>query len=92
MIWLALGLTTLLPLLLVWVATQESRGARILGAAAVLVHPLILLLGQVAAPSGIWTSVDASRELCVRTRDNEERAKAGAGCPDLRGAARRQSG
>ncbi len=57
MIWLTLGLTTLLGLLLVWIATQENRSARILGAAAVLVHTLILVGGLRLEPTSIWMPV-----------------------------------
>jgi hypothetical protein len=57
MVWLALGLTTLLGLLLVWIATQENRSARILGAAAVLVHTLTLIGGLSVAPTSIWIPV-----------------------------------
>jgi len=57
MIWLTLGLTTMLGLLLVWIATQENRSARILGAAAVLVHTLTLIGGLGLEPMGIWITV-----------------------------------
>jgi hypothetical protein len=57
MIWLTLGLTTLLGLLLVWIATQENRSARILGAAAVLVHTLTLIGGLGLEPTSIWIPV-----------------------------------
>ncbi len=57
MVWLTLGLTTLLGLLLVWVATQENRSARILGAAAVLVHTLTLTGGLGLEPTSIWIPV-----------------------------------
>jgi len=57
MAWLTLGLTTLLGLLLVWIATQENRSARILGAAAVLVHALMLIGGLGLEPTGIWITV-----------------------------------
>ena len=57
MVWLTLGLTTLLGLLLVWVATRESRSARILGAAAVLVHTLTLIGGLSLEPTSIWIPV-----------------------------------
>ena len=57
MVWLTLGLTTLLGLLLVWIATQENRSARVLGAAAVLVHTLMLIGGLGLAPTSIWVTV-----------------------------------
>ena len=57
MIWLTLGLTTLLGLLLVWIATQENRSARILGAAAVLVHTLTLIGGLGLEPTSTWIPV-----------------------------------
>lgn len=57
MTWLALGLTTMLLLLLVWIATQENRSARILGAAAVLVHTLTLIAGLGLEPTSIWIPV-----------------------------------
>ena len=57
MIWLTLGLTTMLGLLLVWIATQENRSARILGAAAVLVHTLMLIGGLGLEPTSIWITV-----------------------------------
>ena len=57
MVWLTLGLTTLLGLLLVWIATQENRSARILGAAAVLVHTLTLIGGLGLEPTSIWIPV-----------------------------------
>jgi hypothetical protein len=57
MVWLTLGLTTILGLLLVWIATQESRSARILGAAAVLAHTLTLIGGLGLEPTSIWITV-----------------------------------
>ena len=57
MVWLTLGLTTLLGLLLVWIATRENRGARILGAAAVLVHTLTLSAGLGLEPTSVWMPV-----------------------------------
>ena len=57
MVWLTLGLTTLLGLLLVWIATPENRSARILGAAAVLVHTLTLIGGLGLEPTSIWIPV-----------------------------------
>ena len=57
MVWLTLGLTTLLLLVLVWIATQENRSARILGAAAVLVHTLTLIAGLGLEPTSIWIPV-----------------------------------
>ena len=57
MVWLTLGLTTLLGLLLVWIATQENRSARILGAGAVLVHTLMLIGGAGLEPTSIWITV-----------------------------------
>jgi hypothetical protein len=48
MVWLTLGLTTLLGLLLVWIATQENRSARILGAVAVL--SIALTYGMIFGP------------------------------------------
>ena len=57
MVWLTLGLTTLLGLLLVWIATQENRNARVLGAAAVLVHTLTLIGGLGLEPTSIWVTV-----------------------------------
>ena len=57
MVWLTLGLTTLVGLLLVWVATRANRGARILGAAAVLVHTLMLIAGLTLEPASIWITV-----------------------------------
>jgi hypothetical protein len=57
MVWLTLGLTTLLGLLLVWLATQENRSARILGAAAVLAHTLTLIGGLSLEPMSIWIPV-----------------------------------
>ena len=57
MVWLTLGLTTLLGLLLVWIATQESRSVRFLGAAAVLVHTLTLIGGLGLEPTSIWIPV-----------------------------------
>ena len=57
MVWLTLGLTTLLGLLLVWIATQENRTARILGAAAVLVHTLTIIVGLGLEPTSIWIPV-----------------------------------
>src|SRR5688572_27123784 len=55
MVWLTLGLTTLLGLLLVWIATQDNRSARILGAGAVLVHTFIG--GLSLKPMSIWIPV-----------------------------------
>jgi hypothetical protein len=57
MAWLVLGLTTIVGLLIVWIATQENPSARILGAAAVLVHTLILIGGLGLEPTGIWITV-----------------------------------
>ena len=57
MVWLTLGLTTLLGLLLVWIATQENRSARILGAGAVLMHTLTLIGGLGLDPTSIWIPV-----------------------------------
>ena len=57
MVWLTLGLTTLLGLILVWIATQRSRSARMLGAAAVLVHTLTLIGGLSLQPTSIWIPV-----------------------------------
>jgi hypothetical protein len=57
MVWLTLGLTTLLGLLLVWIVTQDNRNARILGAAAVLVHTLMLIGGLGLEPTSIWIPV-----------------------------------
>ena len=57
MMWLALGLTTMLLLLVVWIATQENRSARILGAVAVLVHTLTLIAGLGLEPTSIWIPV-----------------------------------
>lgn len=57
MVWLTLGVTTLLGLLLVWIATQENRSARLLGAAAVLVHTLTLIGGLSVEPASIWIPV-----------------------------------
>jgi hypothetical protein len=57
MVWLTLGLTTLLGLFLVWIATQENRSARILGTAAVLVHTLTLIGGLSLEPTSIWITV-----------------------------------
>ena len=57
MVWLTLGLTTLLGLLLVWIATQENRSARILGAASVLAHTLMLIGGLGMEPTSIWVTV-----------------------------------
>ena len=57
MTWLALGLTTTLLLLFVWMATQENHSARMLGAAGVLVHTLTLIAGLVLAPTSIWIPV-----------------------------------
>ena len=57
MVWLTLGLTTLLGLLLVWIATKENRHARILGAAAVLVHTLTLIGGLGLEPTSVWVAV-----------------------------------
>jgi hypothetical protein len=57
MIWLTLGLTTLLGLILVWIATRENRSARILGAFAVLVHTLTLIGGLGLEPTNIWIRV-----------------------------------
>ena len=56
-VWLTLGLTTLLGLLLVWIATRENRSARILGAAAVLVHTLTLIGGLNLEPASSWIPV-----------------------------------
>ena len=69
MVWLTLGLMTLLGLLLVWIATQENRSARILGASAVLVHTLTLIGGLGLEPTSIWILVAgvigvAHRLLC----------------------------
>lgn len=57
MVWLTLGLTTLLGLLLVWIATRENRSARFLGAVAVLVHTLTLIGGLSLEPTSIWIPV-----------------------------------
>lgn len=57
MVWLTLGVTTLLGLLLVWIATREHRTARVLGAAAVLVHTFTLIAGLNLQPASIWTTV-----------------------------------
>ena len=57
MVWLTLGLTTLLGLVLVWIATQKNRSARMLGAAAVLVHTLTLIGGLGLEPTSIWIPV-----------------------------------
>ncbi len=57
MMWLLLGLTTMLLLLLVWIATKESRSVRVLGAAAVLVHTLTLIGGLGLEPTSIWITV-----------------------------------
>ena len=57
MVWLTLGLTTLLGLLLVWVASRENRIARIVGSVAVLVHSLTLLGGLGLERSSIWVPV-----------------------------------
>jgi hypothetical protein len=57
MMWLLLGLTTMLLLLLVWIATKESRSIRVLGVAAVLVHTLTLIGGLGLEPTGIWITV-----------------------------------
>jgi len=57
MVWLTLGLTTLLGLLLVWIATQDNRSARILGAGAVLVHTFMLIGGLSLKPMSIWIPV-----------------------------------
>jgi hypothetical protein len=56
-VWLTLGLTTVLGLLLVWIATKENRRARILGATAVLVHTLALLGGLGLDPASVWIAV-----------------------------------
>ena len=57
MVWLILGLTTLPGLLLVGIATRENRSARMLGAAAVLVHTLMLIGGLGLEPTSIWVTV-----------------------------------
>jgi hypothetical protein len=57
MVWLTLGLTTLLGLLLVWVATQENHSARMLGAAALLVHTAVIIAGLGLEPTSIWITV-----------------------------------
>ena len=57
MVWLTLGLITLLGVFLVWISTQESRGARILGAAGVVVHTLLLIAGLDLEPTSIWIPV-----------------------------------
>ena len=57
MVWLTLGLTTLLGLLLVWIATRENRSARVLGAVAVLLHTLTLIGGLGLEPTSIWIPV-----------------------------------
>ena len=57
MVWLTLGLTTLVGLLLVWAATRENRVGRILGAVAVLVHTLALIGGPGLEPTSIWITV-----------------------------------
>ena len=57
MVWLTLGLTTALGLLVVWIATQQNRSARILGTAAVLVHTLTLIGGLGLEPTSIWIPV-----------------------------------
>jgi hypothetical protein len=57
MVWLALSLTTLISLLLVWIATQDSRSARSLGAVAVVVHTLMLIAGLYVEPTSIWRLV-----------------------------------
>ncbi len=54
---LTLGLTTLIGLLLVWIATKETRKARMLGAIAVLVHSLALLGGLGLEPTSAWIPV-----------------------------------
>ena len=56
-VWFALGLITMAGLLLVWIATRENRGARILGAAAVLVHTLTLIGGISLERASIWIPV-----------------------------------
>ena len=57
MVWLTLGLTTLLGLLLVWTATQENRSARIVGAVAVMAHTLTLIGGLGLEPTSVWIPV-----------------------------------
>jgi hypothetical protein len=57
MIWLTLGVTTLFGLFLVWIATQGNRGARILGAGAVMVHTVMLIAGLGLKPPSIWIPV-----------------------------------
>lgn len=57
MVWLTLGLITLLGLLLVWIATQENRTARFLGVVAVLAHTLTLIAGLRLEPTSIWITV-----------------------------------
>ena len=57
MVWLTLGLTTLLGLLLVWIATQENRAARVLGAVAVLVQTLTLIGGLGLEPTSNWLPI-----------------------------------
>ena len=57
MVWLTLGLTTLIGLTLVWIATQENRSARILGAVAVLVHTLMLIGGLGLEPTSTFVTI-----------------------------------
>jgi hypothetical protein len=57
MVSLTLGLTTLLGLLLVWIATRDNRSARILGAGAVLVQTFMLIGGLSLKPTSIWIPV-----------------------------------
>ena len=57
MVWLTLGLITLLGLLLVWAASRDNRSARIVGAAAVLLHMLTLMVGLGSDPASIWISI-----------------------------------
>jgi hypothetical protein len=57
MVWLTLGLLTLLGLLLVWVATRDDRNARIIGAFAVVVHTLTLIAGVSLEPTSMWIPI-----------------------------------
>ena len=55
--WSALGVTTIVCLLIVWIASQESRGLRILGFAAVLLFVLVLVLSRELEATSVMTRV-----------------------------------
>jgi hypothetical protein len=55
MAWFALSLASAVGLLIVWVASDESRIARVVGSAAVLILVLMVILSRDLAPTSTWT-------------------------------------